>query len=343
MWPKARGFQAAIVIVSLTMLAPVCGQTIRTVPWDDVLEQPADFYATAQARRIADSVLTYQRESGGWPKDLDMTRADQAGAPARADATIDNGATTTQIRLLALVAAATDVRSAVADGRPHSATTYRTAALRGIDYLLQAQYPNGGWPQFFPLRKDYSRYITFNDNAMVNVLVLLDELARGTAPFDYVDPARRDRAADAVRRGEAVILSSQITRGGTLTAWCAQHDEVTLEPRPARSFEHASLSGNESVGIVRFLMTREARPEIIRAVDAAVAWLQRSRLPDGRWARFYELDTNRPIFSGRDGIVRYSVDEIEQERRDGYAWFGTWPRNLVEKQYPAWKARVTKQ
>jgi len=48
---------------------------------------------------------------------------------------------------------------------------YRTAVLKGIDYILKAQYPNGGWPQFYPPRAEtpYQRYITFNDDAMVSI------------------------------------------------------------------------------------------------------------------------------------------------------------------------------
>ena len=118
----------------------------------------------------------------------------------------------------------------------------RSAAL---DYLLAAQYPNGGWPQFFPVRKDYSRYVTFNDQAMINVLTLLDDVANGTSPLDFVDSARRQRAAAAVQRGVEVILRSQVTVKGTLTVWGAQHDEVTLEPRQARAFEPVSLASAE--------------------------------------------------------------------------------------------------
>ncbi len=102
----------------------------------------------------------------------------------------------------------------------------------------------------------------------------------------------------------------------------------------------AALSGAESVGIVRFLMRQPATPRVAGAIHAAVAWLERVRLPDGRWARFYEFGTNRPIFAGRDGVVRYNVDEIERERREGYAWFGTWPKKLLEQEYPAWKTRT---
>ena len=313
----------------------VCAHAQATVRYQDVLAQPAAFYASESARRIADSVLRYQRPSGGWPKDIDMTRPPQDGtAPSRPDATIDNGATTTEIRLLSMVASADQTAGNSMRER------YLAAATRGIDYLLEAQYRNGGWPQFFPLRKDYSRHITFNDHAMIRVMTLLDEVSVGVPPFAFTDQARRERARGAVNRAVAVVLEAQIVVNGQLTAWCAQHDEVTLEPRPARAYEHVSLSSNESVGIVRFLLRRDPSPEIVLAVDAAVAWLTRVRLDDGRWARFYEIGTNRPIFSGRDGIVRYHVDEIEKERREGYAWHGTWPVTLLEKQYPAWKARL---
>ena len=319
------------------VLTSDCAHAQPAVRYQDVLEQPAPFYESQTARAIADSVLLYQRPSGGWPKDVDMTRPPSgAAAPSKPDATIDNGATTNEIRLLSLVGSAAKAGEGAARQR------YLAAATRGIDYLLDAQYPNGGWPQFFPLRKDYSRHITFNDNAMIRVMTLLDEVSRGAAPFGFVDDNRRGRARAAVDRGVAVILKAQIVVDGKLTAWCAQHDEVTLEPRPARAYEHASISSNESVGIVRFLMRRDPSPEIVRAVDAAVAWLTQARLADGRWARFYEIGTNRPIFSGRDGVVRYRLEDIEQERQEGYAWHGTWPQNLIEKQYPAWKARLAR-
>ena len=174
---------------------------------------------------------------------------------------------------------------------------------------------------------------------MVNVVTLLDDVARARTPFEFVDAGRRSRAADALKKAIALILKAQVVVDGTLTAWCAQHDAVTLEPRGARAYEHPSLSGAETVGIVKFLMRQPRTPEMVRSVDAAVAWLQRVRLSDGRWARFYEIHTDRPIFSGRDGVVRYSLSEIEEERRENYAWYGTWGRTLVESEYLRWKGR----
>ena len=323
MTDNARGFRATGILLFLCAAVTAAGTQPARVRWQDVLRQDAAWYAGPEARAIADNVLRYQRDNGGWPKDIDMALVPAGPPPARPDSTIDNGATTTQIRFL----------SRMAEAR------YREAALRGIDYLLAAQYANGGWPQFYPVRTDYSRHVTFNDDAMVNVLEVLDDVAAGKEPLRFVDTARRQRAASAVERGVALFLRAQVLVRGVPTAWAAQHDEVTLEPRPARTFEPVALASAESVGIVRFLMRRPKTPEIARAIEAAVAWLKAVEQADGRWARFYEIGTNRPIFAGRDGIVRYSVNEIEQERRDGYAWFGNWARTLVSTEYPAWKGR----
>jgi len=153
---------------------------------------------------------------------------------------------------------------------------------------------------------------------------------------------------------------------GRRTVWCAQHDEVSFGRVPARTFEVASLSGSESVGVVRFLMSiKDPSPAVVDAVEAAVAWFEQSELkgikwikkadaaqpggfdcvvvkdPDSSvWARFYEIGTNRPIFTGRDGVVKYDVAQIEHERRTGYAWYVDAPEKLLKRDYPAWRKRV---
>ncbi len=175
-------------------------------------------------------MLLYQRAVGGWPKNVDMARplspAERERLSAQRgqeDATLDNGATWSQLRFLARVLAA---------GGPAS---LRQPFLDGLDYLLRAQYPNGGWPQFYPLRRDYSRHVTFNDGAMVGALRLVREVAAGGEPFAFVDAARRQACATAAERGLAFILRAQVRQEGRLTAWGAQHDEVTLAPCAARA------------------------------------------------------------------------------------------------------------
>jgi len=199
---------------------------------------------------------------------------------------------------------------------------------------------------------------------MVSVLTLLRDAAEGKAPSAFVDPARRTRAAAAVERGLACILRTQVKQGGRLTAWCAQHDETTFAPAWARKFEPASLSGAESVGIVRYLMTvKDPSPDVVAAIEGAVAWLESVKVTglridetpgtDGKrdrhvvadpaapalWARFYELETNRPIYLGRDKVVHYDLNEIERERRGGYGYLGTWPAQLLAKDYPLWRTQ----
>ena len=349
-----------MVMPPLALVLPAV--LLAGVPWSRVLDQPAGFYASPEAVRIGDNVLLYQRGTGGWPKNLDMAQAlreDERkvlGAErSLTDSTIDNGATFTQLRYLARVFEATEQER------------FRAGFVRGLDYLFAAQYPNGGWPQFFPLRADYSRHVTFNDGAMIGVLNLLRDVSGDGRSFTFVDEGRRSRAREAVATGTRLVLAAQIRVEGRLTAWCAQHDEKTLEPRGARTYEHPSLSGFESVGIVEFLMSQDpATPEVVAAVEAAVAWLgeatirglrvERRRGPDvpggydvvavsdptaaPLWARFYEMGTNRPIFSGRDGVVKRSLEEIEQERRTGYSWLGAYAQDLLERGYPAWKHRT---
>ena len=349
--------RAAVVAIAAAWTLTVSAQDgVPAVSWADILAQPDRWYGSAEARRTADTVLQYQRANGGWPKDIDMTRP-PSDAPAErleAGSTFDNGATTTQVRLLAKVFRHTR------DAR------YADAVTRGVAYTLQAQYPNGGWPQVYPLESGYSRHITFNDNAMVSVLRVLDEVSNGAADLAFFPETTRTEARDAVRRGVDVILRAQVRIDGTLTAWCAQHDAATLEPRGARTYEHPSLSGMETVGLIRFLMTRDrSDARIGPAVDAAIRWLTAVKMSGWRleqrpapgtprgwdrvlvadagapplWARFYELGTNRPIFSGRDGVIKYRLEEIEYERRTGYAWVGDWPRALLETEYPGWRTK----
>jgi PelA/Pel-15E family pectate lyase len=269
-------------------------------------------------------------------------------------ATYDNGATTDELRFLGRIYSAT------------KETKYQEAFDRGLDYVLNGQYENGGWPQRSPPGNSYHRHITFNDDAMVRLLYFVREVAT-TAPYDFVDEKRRKSAAAAFNRGIECILKCQITVDGTLTAWCAQHDEVDFRPQSARTYELATLSASESVGITRLLMSiDDPSPEIVKSVEAAVAWFGKAGLtgirvdtekdkkaPKGQnrvviadskakpvWARFYSIQTNAPVFVDRDGIPKSSIAEISYERRNGYAWYGSWPQKVLDNEYQEWKKRI---
>jgi PelA/Pel-15E family pectate lyase len=333
-----------------------------SVKWSESLKQKPEWYASDEAVRIADNVLLYQHDTGGWPKNIEMAsvlsereRAAIVRQKAENDSTIDNGATYTQLAYLARVYTARRL------------ARHREAFLKGVDYLLAAQYTNGGWPQYYPLRPGYYSHITFNDGAMIGVMKLLRDIAQRKADYAFVDEARRLKAERAVQKGIELILKTQVVVEGRRTVWAAQYDEVTLAPAAARKFEPASLTGGESVGIVRFLMgIKQPDSAVIKAIEAAVSWFEKSKINGVRWveqrdaakpggfehivvrdpqagplwARFYEIKTNRPIFIGRDSIVKYDVMEIEAERRNGYRWYVEEPAELINEDYPAWRKKL---
>lgn len=340
-----------------------------SVPRREILRQPERWFAGEEARGLADNLVAQQSPAGGWTNwtnEGGMLKAATAEEQAKNNhGSIDDGATTTQLRILGRVIAATGAPQDEA-GRTRL-ERHKGAFRRGVDFLFAAQYPSGGWPQHHP-GTGYRLNITFNDDAMFNVITLLREIAAGkSASFAWLDDARKQRAGEVVARGIEGILKCQVITDGKRTGWGAQHDPKTLAPAAARKFEPASLSGHETVGLVRLLMTVEPpTPEIIAAVQGAVEWLERVKITglrverfetaEGRdakvvrdpgagplWARFYELGTNRPIFAGRDAVIKYEMAQIERERRGGYGWYSERPRELLEKDYPRWAAKWVKR
>jgi len=318
----------------------------------------------AKTDPVAENMLLLQTASGGWSKHyrekkVDYTHAfdaaerDALHAPGRHDdATIDNKATTSEIAYLLQAHAGTDNAA------------YLAAAGRGVDYLLKAQYPNGGWPQYYPDRSRYRHQVTYNDDAMVRVITLLQSIADGDVEVIALTPTHGARARAAALRGIDCILATQVVIDGKPTLWAAQYDETTLQPAKARAYELPSLAVYESVGVVRLLM-RQPAPDarIITAVEAAAAWMQAHRLPDvalehvaapaeetgkdvrvvarpgaSLWARFHDLQAQQPLFVDRDSQP-VAFGRLPNERRVGYAWYGTWPESLLAKELPRWRAR----
>lgn len=318
-------------------------------------KQTPAWLATTEARRLADHTVTYQTPTGGWNKNTDFGHharrpGESSGYEKGYVGTIDNGGTVTPLRFLAAVTTANGAETAATE-------PYRTAFLRGLDYLITAQFPNGGWPQIYPLEGSYHDAITFNDGAFINVVTLLREVAAGTGNFTFVPPAARTRAAASAARGLDCILQTQIVVAGRRTVWCQQHDPLTLAPAPARAYEMPSQCSGESSGITAFLMNLpEPSPAVVTAVHAAAAWFKKTALtdvifkptPDGTgrhliptpgatplWPRYSEIGSDRPLFGDRDRTIHDQIDEISKERRDGYAWFGDNPKRVLAH-YAKW-------
>lgn len=334
----------------------------ETRQWKELtqLEESA-WFSSPEAKTIADNVLLYQRDTGGWPKNIQIhkilslaeTENVKKQKTRRDDSTIDNGATCQEMLFLSKIY------------RQTKDEKYKTGFLNGLQYLLNAQYKNGGWPQYYPLVKGYYTHITYNDDAMVNVLLLLKELKDKTGLYSVeLDAETYKKTENAFNKGIECILKTQYRQNGILTAWCAQHDEHTLLPANARSYELASLSGKESAGIVTLLLSiKNPGVEVQQAIHSAVNWFEKTKIinlkeektidSNGKvtdkkmiitentiplWARFMELENNEPFFCDRDGVKKKSIEEIGSERRNGYAWYTNEPEEVLKKYHNGLKS-----
>ena len=345
---------------------PPSGRSTSSMP----LGKPVAWYGEAEGQRIADIIVSFQTPAGGWSKNLNLSQHPRAPGEGFAPdnisryegvadfdkphnahwnyvGTFDNDATVTELRFLAKIITAVGTKPSA---------SYRTAFLRGIDYILAAQYPNGGWPQVWPLQGGYHDTITYNDDAMINVLSLLRGVSEGINEFAFVPASTRARAAASVKRGIECILATQIVVDGHRTVWCQQHDPLTLRPASGRNYEMPSEVSSESAQIMAFLM-QQSKPttQIIAAVRAAAVWFEKAKISDvgfqraddgerrlvpspgdgPLWARYYQIGTDRPIFGDRDKTIHDNLDEISRERRFGYAWYRSDPQRALD-QYAVW-------
>lgn len=369
--------RAVLLLVLASCVLPSLAQDQKPLPLDgfnDAIHHwynrtglvDAPVYPVSDTRSIANNILLYQRDNGGWPENTHPQRilsADEArlieAEKNRPDASFDNRNIYPQISYLASAYQRTgDVR-------------YREAALRGLLFTLNVQQASGGWPHS-PGRADrpYAEHITFADEVMPGVLGFLRQVAKRQPPFDFVSDELALRSAEAVTKGDALVLQLQIRIDGKPTIWAGQYDKDTLQPVAARSYELPALQTWESVAVVDYLMAiPDPEPAVIEAVDAAVAWFLGHRIASvrieefaiepvrfryhtatidrrlvndpespGLWARFYDLTSSEPFFTNHAGERVASLADVSLERRSGYHWYGTWPQELLQTAYPKWKA-----
>ena len=342
--------------------------------WYDITDNAQSFlplpnqkrYNSDNVKGIADNIILYQQKNGGWPKNYDMLAIlndDQKAVLKEGrdslHTSFDNGATYNQVEYLA------KAFDRIKDEK------YKEACIKGIDFILKAQYNNGGWPQFYPDTSGYRKYITFNDDAMTGIMNVLHHIVQDKPYYSFLSKEKRVEVKKAFDKGIDCILKCQIKDDGKLTVWCQQHDNVNFHPQHARAFELPSKCGEESTGITLLLMSIEnPGSEIINSVKNAVNWFTgaeihgirverikapkvtfkyRTSVTDKKivkdpsappiWARFYTLKGDKPFFTDRNSVPVDSLSEIGRERRDGYTWFTYEPQRVLDE-YPLWKDRI---
>jgi len=302
----------------------------------DAYEATRDPVFLEAARRAADALVYGQRPEGGWhyfidfdPKGLGEWYRQEASRfkwgyeeyrHYYGNATFDDGNSAGAARFL--------LRFYMTTQEPD----YRAAVVKALDFFLKAQYPNGAWPQRFPLSQefahdgmpDYTSFYTLNDGAAAaNVMTLVEAYER----------LGDERYLEAAKRGVDFMIAVQ----GPLeqAAWAEQYDPKTMEPIPARTHEPAGFVVRESIEVVQllqtfYLMTGSRR--YLRPIPAALNWFERvnhevvnhKRPP----ARYYQPGTNLPVYVLRTdktnaegyGLYQWSTTDA---RGDGFGLYRT--------------------
>ena len=240
----------------------------------------------------------------------------------------------------------------------------KASFIKGLNFITAAQYPNGGWPQVYPLEGKYHDDIAFNDNAITNILELLQGIASNEPSYAFLDEAQRKQAADALEKGINCLLKTQIVQDGRKTVWCSQFDPLTLQPSSARKMEPATLSGLESARTLKFLMSlTHPTPEIVACIESGLKWFEDARITgmgtkevDGktiyvadpastevRWARFYDLKTSKPVFPGRDGVLYETFEAMAAKNKLGYDFYTSQPNSIITNGQKKWRKMLASQ
>jgi len=280
------------------------------------------FYLDA-AKGAAEALVWGQLASGGWDYRIDFDpalskrwyfrRDKEKGEPEKARrnySVFDDNTTQSALRFLMEIDTVTKKQAPF-----HDAVRY------GLDLMLKSQFPNGAWPQVYPLApRGYSRYYTFNDGAINDCIAVMLEAYRIYKDGSYLKSAKR---------GGDFIIASQLPQ--PQSGWAQQYDH-DVKPAPARWFEPAACCSAVTIRNIRtliglFLETSEEK--YLKPIPAALEWLERSKLRERVWARFYELETNRPIYVTADQRTVYEQINL----RPHYSWFGDYGEKEVMELY----------
>lgn len=308
---------------------PAVGEAMLTA-----YEVTRDAYYLKAARASAQVLLEGQLPTGGWFYSVTLG----AGAGGQRKSTLDDDTTSAAVRFLMRL-------------DQHTGFTDRalgTAVRRALEAMLRVQFPNGAWymwwdqpnpnrsarnfpvfkaryPDNWPRRWDNQwtgRYF-LNDNITQNALrtMLL-------AHAIYQDRRYLESAACA---GDFLILAQMPE---PQPAWAQQYN-AAMEPVWDRKFEPPAITGHESQSALDgllLLFEKTGQKKYLKPIPRALAYLKKSRLPNGQLARFYELKTNKPLYFYRQGKA-YFLTYDDRRVPNHYSFHRTARLAEIEAEY----------
>ncbi len=301
------------------------------------------FYLNAATDAVL-AVAHGQLQSGGWTNAVDFdpksphTAAYRNGkGRGKNNSSLDDGQTQSALRLMIYVDKALDFKN----------KSIHDSATIGLDSLLNAQFPNGGFPQVWTgpvepqpiVKANYPEYDWRIEGRIKNYwdMYTLNDNVTGYVADTLIDAATiygDKRYAAALRKLGDFLLLAQMPE--PQPGWAQQYN-YAMQPIWARKFEPPSVSGEETQEVLETLLKIHrvtGDRKYLEPIPRALAWLKRSVLPDGQVARYYELRTNRPLYMSRRRDT-YSLTYDDSDLPSHYGWKTDSRIEEIEQQYQA--------
>jgi len=270
-----------------------------------------------------------QLKSGGWTNCIDFDPrgsrvADYRNGKGRGknNSSLDDGQSQSAIRLM--------IHADKALGFKHD--RIHQSAQVALAALLDAQFPNGAFPQVWTgpveehpiVKASYPDYDWRTEGRIKNYwdMYTLNDNVAGYVAEALLDAHAiygGERYLQALRKLGDFLLLAQMPE--PQPAWAQQYN-YEMKPIWARKFEPPAISGDETQEALETLMKifrATGDRKYLEPIPRALKWLRRSRLPDGRLARYYELKSNRPLYMSRRGDT-YSLTYDDSNQPSHYGW-----------------------
>ncbi len=245
------------------------------------------------AKDAANALIWGQNDLGGWEHKIYFNR------PKNRRVSFDDNQTQSAIRFLMALDQVVDD------------TSLDEAITKALNLMLTSQFENGAWPHQYPEQGNYHDFATFNDGCINNCIQVM---------MDAYRYYQKDEYLESIYKAARFLMISQLPP--PQPGWAQQYNEY-LQPAWARSFEPPAvcpLVTLRNVNTLIDLYLYTGKGQYLEPVPDALRWVRESRLPNGKWARFVELGTNKPLYYDRGRIRVNSVDELHIERRTGYGY-----------------------